>query len=401
MKKVSKIIKSNYKFVAGAIIGAALTGGTAYAATILLNSNQVGFDNTGTSLSSTDVQGALDELYQKAKILDNLPLMQTFNKSSLANVGDSATLIDARDGEKYTVKKLADGKVWMTENLRLINKTISNADSNLPAGETWTIPASSVSGFSAQNTNNAYLDSTYGGYYSFYTATAGWGTNSVTSGNSPKDICPKGWRLPTGGSTGEFNTLYGQYNSYALMMGEPNFTLSGNVRNSSVSDQGSRGRFLSSTVRDANLAYYFLYSSNSVNPASSERKYYGFSVRCMAVQLASVLPFPKTSELERTFLIFPHPCDIIQSMITKENKEKAIAKTARSKKDVGSPEVQVSILTERIKEVTEHVKNNKHDFMARRGLMQMVGRRKKLLKYLEKTNFELYKETVAKLGLRK
>ena len=88
-------------------------------------------------------------------------------------------------------------------------------------------------------------------------------------------------------------------------------------------------------------------------------------------------------------------------MITKENKEKAIAKTAGSQKDVGSPEVQVSILTERIKEVTEHVKTHKHDFMARRGLMQMVGRRKRLLKYLEKTNFELYKETVAKLGLRK
>ena len=88
-------------------------------------------------------------------------------------------------------------------------------------------------------------------------------------------------------------------------------------------------------------------------------------------------------------------------MITKENKEKAIAKTARSQKDVGSPEVQVSILTERIKEVTEHVKVNKRDFMARRGLMQMVGRRKRLLKYLEKTNFDLYKDTVAKLGLRK
>jgi small subunit ribosomal protein S15 len=88
-------------------------------------------------------------------------------------------------------------------------------------------------------------------------------------------------------------------------------------------------------------------------------------------------------------------------MITKENKEKAIAKVARSKKDVGSPEVQISILTERIKEVTEHVKNNKHDYMARRGLMQMVGRRKRLLKYLEKSDFESYKSTIAKLGLRK
>jgi len=88
-------------------------------------------------------------------------------------------------------------------------------------------------------------------------------------------------------------------------------------------------------------------------------------------------------------------------MITKENKEKAIASVARNSKDVGSPEVQVAILTERIKEVTEHVKNNKHDFMAKRGLMQMVGKRKRLLKYLEENDFELYKKTVAKLGLRK
>lgn len=89
------------------------------------------------------------------------------------------------------------------------------------------------------------------------------------------------------------------------------------------------------------------------------------------------------------------------NMITKEKKSEAIAKLARNKQDVGSPEVQVAILTERIKEVTEHMKTNKHDYMARRGLVQMVGKRKKLLKYLEKTDFELYKSTVAKCGLRK
>ena len=88
-------------------------------------------------------------------------------------------------------------------------------------------------------------------------------------------------------------------------------------------------------------------------------------------------------------------------MITKDNKAKAIKKLARSDKDTGSPEVQVAILTERIKEVTEHVKANKHDFMAKRGLIQMVGQRKKRLKYLERTDFEAYKATVAKLGLRK
>lgn len=88
-------------------------------------------------------------------------------------------------------------------------------------------------------------------------------------------------------------------------------------------------------------------------------------------------------------------------MITKEKKAEAISKMARGKKDVGSPEVQISILTERIKEVTEHMKENKHDFMARRGLTQMVGKRKRLLKYLENTDFEAYKKTVSKLGLRK
>lgn len=88
-------------------------------------------------------------------------------------------------------------------------------------------------------------------------------------------------------------------------------------------------------------------------------------------------------------------------MITKENKNKAIASVARNSNDVGSPEVQVAILTARVKEVTEHVKNNRHDFMAKRGLIQMVGKRKKLLKYLENTDFELYKKTVKKLGLRK
>ena len=93
--------------------------------------------------------------------------------------------------------------------------------------------------------------------------------------------------------------------------------------------------------------------------------------------------------------------DTIKKMITKENKEKAIALTQVSKNDVGSPQAQVSILTARIKEVTAHLQANKHDFMARRGLQQMVGRRKKLLKYLERKDFEAYKAVVSKLGLRK
>lgn len=88
-------------------------------------------------------------------------------------------------------------------------------------------------------------------------------------------------------------------------------------------------------------------------------------------------------------------------MITKDNKAKAFAQTQTHKNDVGSPQAQAAVLTARIKEVTEHLKSNKHDHMARRGLLQMVGRRKKLFKYLESKDFDAYKKTVATLKLRK
>ncbi|MDB5161935.1 MAG: rpsO [Candidatus Saccharibacteria bacterium] len=88
-------------------------------------------------------------------------------------------------------------------------------------------------------------------------------------------------------------------------------------------------------------------------------------------------------------------------MITADNKAKAFTLTQTHKSDVGSPQAQSSVLTTRIKEVTAHLQTNKHDNMARRGLIQMVARRKKLLKYLEAKDFEAYKATVAKLGLRK
>lgn len=88
-------------------------------------------------------------------------------------------------------------------------------------------------------------------------------------------------------------------------------------------------------------------------------------------------------------------------MITKEDKAKAIKKTQRDAKDVGSPEAQISILTSRIEEISAHLKNNKQDEKARRGLTQMVGKRKKLLQYLEEKDFESYKKTIKTLKLRK
>jgi len=88
-------------------------------------------------------------------------------------------------------------------------------------------------------------------------------------------------------------------------------------------------------------------------------------------------------------------------MITADNKAKAFALTQIHKDDVGSPQAQASVLTTRIKEITKHLKDNKQDHTARRGLIQMVGKRKGLLKHLESKDFEVYKKTVSTLKLRK
>ncbi|MGC8737721.1 MAG: 30S ribosomal protein S15 [Candidatus Hydrogenedens sp.] len=87
--------------------------------------------------------------------------------------------------------------------------------------------------------------------------------------------------------------------------------------------------------------------------------------------------------------------------LTKEKKQELIQEFARTNEDTGSPEVQVAILTERIRELTEHLKKHKKDFASRRGLLQMVGKRRSLLAYLRKSDFERYQALIDKLNLRK
>ena len=88
-------------------------------------------------------------------------------------------------------------------------------------------------------------------------------------------------------------------------------------------------------------------------------------------------------------------------MITKEKKAELVEKYGKSAGDTGSPEVQVAILTERIAELTEHLKVNTHDHHSRRGLLKMVGKRRGLLAYLKKKDINRYRELIEKLGLRK
>lgn len=85
----------------------------------------------------------------------------------------------------------------------------------------------------------------------------------------------------------------------------------------------------------------------------------------------------------------------------KELKTSIIAENRLHETDTGSPEVQIAILTERINHLTEHLKTNKHDHHSRRGLLQMVGKRRNLLNYLTKVDIERYRAIIAKLGIRK
>jgi len=87
-------------------------------------------------------------------------------------------------------------------------------------------------------------------------------------------------------------------------------------------------------------------------------------------------------------------------MLDKKAKEKIIKKFRVHDTDTGSPQVQIAILTEEIKELTEHLKKHKHDFSSRRGLLKKVGERRKLLKYLQKESAEQFKELAEKLKLK-
>jgi small subunit ribosomal protein S15 len=87
--------------------------------------------------------------------------------------------------------------------------------------------------------------------------------------------------------------------------------------------------------------------------------------------------------------------------LTKEAKQELIGKYGRNEVDTGSPEVQIAMLTRRINELTEHLRTHRHDHYSRRGLLKLVGRRRRFLNYLQKHNLEGYRALIKELGLRR
>ena len=188
----------------------------------------------------------------------------------MPNNGDSTSLIDSRDGKAYSVAKISS-KCWMTSNLSLGESTttaLTYANTNLNGSLTsYTLPASSTSGFSSDSAQNIYnagqiTCSDSGttpcqGYYSFAAAAAG---TNPSSGTAASDICPKGWRMPTQSELGTTNLPYAT--AEALIASPFYAVFNGWYENSAFNSNysyGYAGTLWSSSASSSTKAYQLLY----------------------------------------------------------------------------------------------------------------------------------------------
>ena len=206
------------------------------------------------------------------------------------NYVPTVTLTDTRDNNTYTVSKLADGKCWMTQNLRIAGKTLTPADSDVR--NNYDLPASTHSTDNVYDWPRVYVSPQNVGYYGLYIAVANdWTSNGdrySAEGQQRENlysICPKHWRLPTtDANNSDFYVLYNNYNSPAALMSSPvNLTLAGNVYGEEEPSMGSFGNYWSST--EAKILYLDSDSvelSTDLNNWDVDGDWYGRSIRCVA-----------------------------------------------------------------------------------------------------------------------
>ena len=210
----------------------------------------------------------------------------------------------------YTVRKLADGNCWMSDNLKFeleANKTYTGVDNT--TGEPITFNTGAICGNG--NTNAACImngNTTYGGtydtwYYNWYAATAGSGTESMVNQDAPYSICPKGWRLttnytntsyPSGGADKSWGSLLYTYGisptwhetttEYQILEAFP-FTLprAGYFSSGAFQHNGYGDWWSATAYSTAANAYSLAFGTTGVLPQNRNYKYYGFNVRCVAI----------------------------------------------------------------------------------------------------------------------
>ncbi|MDO4753044.1 MAG: FISUMP domain-containing protein, partial [Candidatus Saccharibacteria bacterium] len=272
----------------------------------------LGYNSASTMFTNHTGIGRVNGFYVRC-IYDATPIyMQDFSSANAASMAtnDLKTLSDNRDNQTYKVAKLADGNIWMIDNLNLNSSTITasqldSTNTNLDANETLsanTFKSWQTSSPTATYTSGQYLpiagtDSTSktknGTLYNYCAVSAGAACNSTTS-NTASDICPKGWRLPIGGPNGDFQKLYSltNYNTLAKMRspvsdGGAAFALPGYFNTSHLS---SGTAYWTSIAYNSTASYAMsINTSNGVNPTNYGVNSLGFSVRCIYDQNSNVM----------------------------------------------------------------------------------------------------------------
>lgn len=279
----------------------------------------VKLDNTFTSNADANNQITLYAVWLPADTTDT---MQSFSSTRCAtmNAGEYLALRDERDNDVYAVSKLTDGHCWMTENLRLMPSAVAFSTTNTNGPTAAFIDEAPLSQDSnrLRNTDSSacidqvlfnandinigssmtpsptdngiiYFWYSYGVMYGWYTATAGNGNYDMSSGNVAGDICPSGWRLPTGGGSGEYvsltNAVGGANNmekNNNLLAFPNNFIYSGDYNYNTSGGRGTYGRYWSATPNGKAKAFRLgVASTNWVTPDGSWNKWDAFAVRCM------------------------------------------------------------------------------------------------------------------------
>ena len=281
----------------GAQVGNVVSG--AYADSVLFTMYVNGQDGKPTNPDDPDNPPA-DPSNPGDSDEEETATMQGF-QCELKNIGDTATLVDSRDGNKYRIERLADGNCWMLDNLRIAGKTLTSEDSNVLENVTFNLPASNINSFDGLPSYTAavYVDPTNGGFYNYYTATAGFDGYSMNytgvsnAEYSAMDLCPKGWHMPTGGPDGNAKTLVDIYGSDTLAAQKLDLKFTGFITNYDnkgyyvlVDDFGPLGHIWTSRTMNLYNAYeYYFLQNNGTNYYSWERwntKTFGGSIRCIA-----------------------------------------------------------------------------------------------------------------------
>ena len=252
-----------------------------------------------------------------SKTINDLTYMQDFNSlsaveraavTSSMQYNTTYSLIDNRDNKTYQIARLKDDNIWMAENLDLGRTTLAtdltSANTNLHANAT-TITAPTFNGWVKTSGTPSFTsaelipvtgsDSTsntpYGTLYNYCAASAGTICSAEKSNidNATSDLCPAGWRLPTGSATGEYQALIDltDYNTSAKMRapitnGGAAFALAGDFYYSTPGNQGSNGSYWSSTRYDNNVMYNLYLGASWADASGGPYRESGKSVRCVA-----------------------------------------------------------------------------------------------------------------------